>query len=289
MPTSRTNTVGVIGSGTMGSGIAQVCATAGLDVRLYDVAEEQLERALATVDKSLQRLVKSERLTTQEADEAPRRITTTTSLVEAASAADFVIEATPEQMDLKTDLFRQLESATPSHAVLATNTSNFSITEIAAATSQPERVIGMHWFNPPPVMRLIEIVRGLETSEETLAKTEALSADVGKETVVCADAQGFITTRAVIALTVEALRMLQEGVATKEDIDKAIRLGLNHPMGPLELADLTGLDTTHYVADAMTEAYGDRFRSPNVLRTLVRAGHYGRKTGRGMYDYRDES
>jgi 3-hydroxybutyryl-CoA dehydrogenase len=277
--------IAVLGSGTMGNGIAQVCATYGLQVALQDVDDAALERALGSIDRSLQRLRKAEKLTDDQVQEAKGRITTTTELAAAVDGVDAVIEAVPEKLELKQTIFADLERMAPSHAVLASNTSNFSITAIAAATDCADRVIGMHWFNPAPVMRLIEIVRGLETSDETLRRVEDLATAVGKETVVCKDAQGFITTRAVIALTMEACRMLEEGVATKEDIDKAIRLGLNHPMGPLELADLTGLDTTLSVAEAMTEAYGERFRSPNVLRTLVRAKHYGRKTGRGMYTY----
>ncbi len=285
MTTDSITTVAVLGSGTMGNGIAQVCAMYGLDVRMQDVEERFLDRALRAVDKSLARMVKAGKVDEGDVDAIRGRITTTTNRTQAVADADMVIEAVPEELALKQEIFAELEASAPDHAVLASNTSNFSITAIAAATGCPDRVVGMHWFNPPPVMRLIEIVRGVDTSDETIARTEQVAARVGKETVVCKDAQGFITTRAVIALTCEALRMLDEGVATREDIDKAIRLGLNHPMGPLELGDLTGLDTTLHVADAMTEAYGDRFRPSNTLRNLVRAGHHGRKTGRGMYEY----
>lgn len=277
--------VAVLGSGTMGNGIAQVCATHGLNVRMQDVESSLLDRADAAIRKSLRRVAKKGVIEDGQVDEILGRISTTTNRDEAVEGVDLVIEAIPENLDLKQEVFADVDAKTPDHAILASNTSNFSITAIASATQRPDQVIGMHWFNPPPVMKLIEIVRGIDTSDETVSAIEAVSRWVGKETVVCKDAQGFITTRAVIALTCEALRMLEEGVATKEDIDKAVRLGLNHPMGPLELGDLTGLDTTLHVADAMSQTYGERFLPTNTLRNLVRAGHHGRKSGRGMYDY----
>lgn len=279
-------TVAVLGSGTMGNGIAQVCATHGLEVRMQDVEESFLQRGRAAIRTSLERLAKKGRVATDDLDAIQGRITSVVDRHEAVDGVDLVVEAVPEDLELKLELFADLDRSTPDHTILASNTSNFSVTAIAAATDRPDRVIGMHWFNPAPVMRLIEIVRGHDTSDQTIAAIEHVSARLGKETVVCKDAQGFITTRAVIALTCEALRMLEEGVASKEDIDKAIRLGLNHPMGPLELGDLTGLDTTLHVADAMSQAYGNRFLPTNTLRNLVRAGHHGRKSGRGVYDYR---
>lgn len=278
-------TVAVLGSGTMGNGIAQVCATHGLDVRMQDVEQSLLDRAVTAIHKSLARVAKKGGIEEGQIDPILGRVSSTTDRDQAIEGADLVIEAIPENLDLKQEVFADLDAKTPDHAILASNTSNFSITAIAAATERPDQVIGMHWFNPPPVMKLIEVIRGVDTSEETVSAIEAVSRRMGKETVVCKDAQGFITTRAVIALTCEALRMLEEGVATKEDIDKAIRLGLNHPMGPLELGDLTGLDTTLHVADAMSQTYGERFLPTNTLRNLVRAGHHGRKSGRGMYDY----
>ncbi len=287
MVANEISKIAVLGSGTMGNGIAQVCATNGLDVRMQDVETSFLERGEAAIHKSLGRLVKAGKLDDGQVEQITGRITVTTDRDAAVDGVDLVIEAIPEDLDLKQEVFADLDEKTPEHAILASNTSNFSITAIASATKRPDRVIGMHWFNPAPVMKLIEIVRGVDTSDDTVSAIERASEQLGKESVVCKDAQGFITTRAVIALTCEALRMLEEGVASKEDIDKAIRLGLNHPMGPLELGDLTGLDTTLHVADAMSETYGERFLPSNTLRNLVRAGHYGRKTGRGVYDYDD--
>lgn len=277
--------IAVIGSGNMGNGIAQVCAAAGNKVFMRDVEQRFLDKAMENVTKSLGRLVKAGKITESQVEEIKSRITATTDLELAVRDASVVIEAVPEDLELKKQLYADLDRLTPPDCILASNTSNFSITAIASATKRTDKVVGMHWFNPPPVMRLIEIVRGLETSGATIEFIQALSESLGKETVVCKDAQGFITTRAVIALSLEAYRMLEEGIATKEDIDKAIRLGLNHPMGPLELADLTGQDVTLHVAEAMSLAYGDRFKPTNTLRNLVRAGRYGRKVGKGIYNY----
>jgi 3-hydroxybutyryl-CoA dehydrogenase len=277
--------VAVVGGGLMGNGIAQVCATAGLDVVLQDVDQSALERARGAMETSLGRLARAGRVDAGDVAAILGRVRLATELADAAAGAELVIEAVPEDLELKRSIFARLDEHAPAQAVLATNTSNLSVTAVAAATKRPEQVIGMHWFNPPPVMRLIEIVRGVLTSDETLAAVVALSGRLGKETVVCKDAQGFITTRLASALVVEAFRMLDEGVGTKEDIDKAIKLGLNHPMGPFELIDLTGLDTSLRVADALVEAYGDRFRASTTLRNMVRAGRFGRKVGKGMYDY----
>lgn len=277
--------VGVLGSGIMGGGIAQVCASGKLDVTLQDIDRGMLDRAMRNIERSLGRLSKAGKLDQEEIPRILARIATTSDLEDAVTGADLVIEAVPENLSLKKEVFAKLDRTAAARAILASNTSNLSITAIAAATERPERVIGMHWFNPPAVMRLIEIVRGLLTSDETVATVTGLAADLEREYVVCRDAQGFVTTRIVGALMVEAFRMLEEGVTSKEDIDKAVRLGLNHPMGPFELVDLTGLDTTLSVAEAMTEVYGDRFRPPNLLRNMVRAGRVGRKVGRGMYDY----
>ena len=267
--------VAVLGAGTMGGGIAALCLQSGFEVRLYDTFEESLEKAKA-------RCLKRTDETT-----VANNLTASTDLPEVVGEADFVIEAVPERLELKQSIFKQLGDLTPPHAVLATNTSELSVTAIAAATLRPERVIGMHWFNPPERMELIEIVRALQTSDETLRLTEAVAARCGKTTVVVEDRQGFVTTRAVAALLLEGIRMLEEGVAEPRDIDTAVKLGLNHPMGPLELADYIGLDTPLLIADSMTEALGERFRAPQTLRKLVEAGRLGRKTGQGFYDYRD--
>jgi len=275
----------VVGAGLMGHGIAQVCAAAGFPVMLVDINDEVLGRALGRIDSSLARLVKAGKLDEAGAAAIKERITTTTDLKAGASGADLIIEAVPERLELKRELFAELDRLAPAQAILATNTSELSVTAIAAATGRPEKVVGMHWFNPPVLMRLIEIVNGVDTSPQTTAAIQTLSARLGKETVVVQDRQGFITTRALGAFLAECVRMLEEGVAAPEDIDKAIKLGLNHPMGPLELADYTGLDTIAFVCEGLTHAYGDRFRAPQTLVKLVEAGHLGRKTGRGFYTY----
>jgi 3-hydroxybutyryl-CoA dehydrogenase len=277
-------TVAVVGGGAMGNGIAQVAATAGYDVILYDISDAALERATGTIRKSLERVVKAGKLSEGDFQVTLGRIKATKELADVA-AADYVIEAIPEIMELKQDMFKQLDALCKPHAILATNTSELSVTKIAAATNRPDRVIGMHWFNPPPVMKLVEIVRGVRTSDETLRLTEEVSHKMGKETVVCKDAQGFITSRALCALLVECYRIAEEGLASFEDIDKAIRLGLNHPMGPLELSDYVGMDVLVHASEGMVEAFGDRFRMPQSVIKQVEAGFYGRKSGRGFYDY----
>ncbi len=196
-----------------------------------------------------------------------------------------MIEAIPEDLDLKKDTFRDLDRFCRPEAILSSNTSNFSITALAAATRRPEKVVGLHYFNPPAMMKLIEIVQGLETSDETLETVLEFARKSGKETVLCKDSQGFITSRIINLWLTEAERILEEGIATKEDIDKACRLAFNHPMGPFELADFSGLDTKLYVADALNQSFGDRFRSSQTLRTMVAAGHLGRKSGKGWYKY----
>lgn len=277
--------IAVVGAGIMGNGIAQVAAQAGFNVVVRDVEDRFLRKALDNINASLERMVNSGRLEQTEANATLSRISLTTDLREACKDADVVVEAVPENLDLKKSVFKELDSICPEHTILASNTSQFSITAIAAATKRPEKVIGMHWFNPPVIMRLIEIVRGLETSDETLEIVQALANRFGKETVVCRDVQGFIVTRAALALRNECYRMLEEGVATKEDIDKAVKLGLNHPMGPFELGDFVGHDTTLKAMEALSEAFGERFRPTQMLRNIVAAGRLGRKTGKGWYDY----
>ncbi|MFI0369017.1 3-hydroxyacyl-CoA dehydrogenase family protein [Actinomadura sp. 1N219] len=280
----------VVGAGTMGNGIAQVLAQAGFEVGLVDVTKEALHRGEDRIDKSLGRLVKAGTLTEGEATAARARIASTTDLDAAAAGIDYAIESVPEDLELKRDIMARLDAAAPDHAILATNTSQFGVSAIASATQRPEQVIGTHWFNPPAVMRLIEIVRGIATSDATLDATQELAAACGKETVVCKkENQGFITSRLILLFNLEAMRIVEEGIATVEDVNKACVLGFNHPMGPLDTMDLGGLDTVLYAAEAMTHHYGDRFRAPQMLRSLVSAGHLGRKTGRGLRDYPEES
>lgn len=265
--------VSVIGAGTMGGGVAALLLQHGHEVALFDLDTKALERAR-------QRAVK------RAADAvAEQRLTLSSDLAEVVAQADFVIEAVPEKLALKQEIFAQLDRFAPSHAVLASNTSELSITAIAGATGRPDQVVGMHWFNPPERMELVEVVRGVRSSDLAVAATCALAESCGKTTVTVVDRQGFVTTRAVAALLLEGVRMLEEGVAAPRDIDTAVRLGLNHPMGPLELCDYIGLDTVLLIAESMTDAFGARFRAPQTLRKLVEAGHLGRKSGRGFFDY----
>lgn len=266
------HTVAIIGAGTMGGGIATLCLMNGLAVRLYDPSEAALEKAQS-------------RLRKRNDEQAMARCLLSNDLGQLVHDADYVIEAVPEKLELKRDIFAQLDALTPAHSILATNTSELSVTAIAAATKRPAQVIGMHWFNPPERMALVEIVQAVQTSEATLATTQALAARCGKQTVVVKDRQGFVTTRALAALLGEAMRMLEEGIASPEDIDTAVKLGLNHPMGPLELADYVGLDTMLFISESMTEAMGERFRPTQTLRKLVEAGRLGRKSGAGFYHY----
>jgi 3-hydroxybutyryl-CoA dehydrogenase len=286
MSEQNINKVVVVGGGIMGNGIAQVIASAGLDVTIVDVAQDALERARARIAKSIGRLVSAGKLSQEAADEALGRLSFTTDLPSAAAQADHAIETVVEDLDIKAGVLQALDAACRDDVVIASNTSQFSISLLAAATRRPDRVIGSHWFNPPPVMALIEIIRGVETSDETLAATVELASRYGKQTVVCdKDTPGFITSRLIVLLALEAMRILEEGIADAEDINKACVLAFGHAMGPLDTIDFSGLDTTLKVANAMTEQYGERFLAPQNLRALVNGGHLGRKTGRGFSDY----
>ena len=280
----------VVGGGVMGNGIAQVVAQAGLQVTVVDVSEEALERARHRIDRSLARFVKSERLTEEESDAARERIATSTDLEEAASGADHAIESVIEDLDVKSDVLRRLDAACRDDVIFASNTSQFPISALAAATSRPDRVIGSHWFNPPPMMDLIEVIRGVDTSDQTLNTTLALAERYGKQTVVCRkDTPGFITSRLIVTLALEAMRIVEEGIADPEDVDLACVKAFNHAMGPLDTIDYSGLDTTLRVADNMRGTYGERFLAPQNLRALVHAGKLGRKTGSGFRSYDEES
>jgi 3-hydroxybutyryl-CoA dehydrogenase len=280
----------VVGGGTMGNGIAQVVAGAGLEVTIVDVDEGALERARKRIDRSLERFVKSERVSAKEADATRARIATTTNLDAAAKAADHAIETVIEDIDVKTDVLGRLDAACRDDVILASNTSQFPISALAAATSRPDRVIGSHWFNPPPMMDLIEVIRGVATSDETLATTLGLAERYGKRTVVCQkDTPGFITSRLIVTLALEAMRIVEEGIADPDDVDLACVKAFNHAMGPIDTTDYSGLDTTLRVADNMRNTYGERFLAPQNLRALVNAGRLGRKSGTGFKSYEQES
>ncbi|MBN1636512.1 MAG: 3-hydroxyacyl-CoA dehydrogenase family protein [Deltaproteobacteria bacterium] len=277
--------VAVIGAGTMGNGIAQVVSTPGYRVWINDINEEILEKAKASISASLDRIIRKGKINADDKREILGRITFMPELKEALKDADVVIEAVLENLELKKQLFGKLDTFCKPKAILASNTSQFSITAIASGVADPSRVIGMHWFNPPVIMKLIEIVRGLETSDETVEQIRQFAASVGKEVVVCRDSQGFISTRVLVALRLECYRLLEEGVATKEDIDKTLRLAFGHPMGQFELADLSGLDIEVPICEALAKVYGERYRPPQALLQLVAAGRIGRKSGNGWYDY----
>jgi 3-hydroxybutyryl-CoA dehydrogenase len=277
--------VAVIGSGTMGSGIAQVAARAGYETALFDAAPGVAQKALERIGEALARAVDKGKCTAAERTQALGRLRPFTSLEEAAAFADLVIEAAPEDLPLKKELFSRLSRAARSEAILASNTSSLPITAIASAAKGPERVIGLHFFNPVPVMKLLEIVQGERTAPLVVAAARAVGARLGKEVVVVRDAPGFATSRLGLALSLEAMRMVEEGVASVEEIDRAIELGYGHPMGPLKLTDVVGLDVRLAIAEHLYAELGERFRPPQLLRRMVRAGKLGKKAGEGFYKY----
>jgi len=279
--------LGVIGAGQMGNGIAHVAAAAGIAVVMRDLEDGFVRKGLDTVAKNLQRGVDKGKMTAAEKEAVLARITGTTQLADLAGC-DLVVEAAVEKLDVKLELFAALDAIVKPDAILATNTSSLPITKIAAATRRPDRVIGMHFMNPVPLMKLVEVIRGLQTSDATAAETKALAESMGKTPVECRDAPGFVSNRVLMPLINEAIFCLNEGVADAAAIDTIMKLGMNHPMGPLTLADFIGLDTCLYILEVLHRGLGeDKYRPCPLLRKYVEAGWLGKKSGRGFYDYRE--
>ena len=279
--------VAVLGCGLMGSGIAEVCARAGLETTVREVDDELLEAGLGRIRKSLGRAAAKGKLEDGQMDEILTRITGTTRIADLAEA-DIVIEAIVENLEVKTRTFAELDRTVQEKAIFASNTSSLTITELAAATARTDRFLGLHFFNPVPVMKLVEIVRILSTADEAVAAAQEFVLAIGKQPVLCRDNSGFIVNRLLVPYLLDAIRAVEEGLGSIEDIDKAMQLGCGHPMGPLTLLDFVGLDTTYFIANIMFEEYREkRFAPPPLLKRMVLAGHNGRKAGRGFYNYGD--
>jgi 3-hydroxybutyryl-CoA dehydrogenase len=276
----------VIGAGTMGAGIAHVAAYSGFSVRLLDIDRGAVDAGIAHVSKTLAKGIALDKVTETHANETLARIQGVTETLEAVADADLVIEAIPENMELKKMLFQDLSTMMRDDAILATNTSSLSVTELASAAPHPDRVVGMHFFNPPHILTLLELVRAWQTSEETVAAVHAAGERMERDMIIVHDSPGFATSRLGLILGLEAMRMVQAGVATVEDIDAAMTLGYRHPMGPLKLTDHVGLDVRLAIAEHLHREIGEQFRPPQILRQLVRAGKLGKKTGEGFYDWR---
>jgi len=280
-------TIGVVGAGTMGNGIAQVAATAGYNVIMSDVEDRFVQNGIKSVDKFLAKSVEKGKMAADDKNAIMGRIKGTTK-IEDMKDADLVVEVILEKMDLKKQVFKQLDEITRKDVILATNTSSMSITEIATATSKPDKVVGMHFFNPVPLMKLVEVIRGIRTGDDTVATTLDLARKLGKEPVeVKVDVPGFLANRLMIAVAIEAIKLYEQGIASKEDVDKAAKLGLNYPMGPFELMDLTGIDINYHVMDYFHQELPKELKwdSPLTIKNMVKAGLLGRKTGAGWYDY----
>lgn len=284
----QVRTVAVIGAGTMGSGIAQICAQSGWETRLFDTFPESLDRGMENIVQFWNKGIEKGKTTTKEKEIWSENLIVCNDLSKAVEDADLVIEAVPEIMELKKEIFGELEKKAPKHAILATNTSSLPISSIANVTTCPERVIGMHFFNPVPIMKLLEIVRHEQCSEETITIAKLIGATMGKETIIVKDVPGFATSRLGVVLGNEAIKMLSEGVASANDIDKAMKLGYKHPMGPLELSDLVGLDVRRDILNGLADSFEDETYRPHpLLDALVSEGSLGRKTGKGIYNWND--
>jgi 3-hydroxybutyryl-CoA dehydrogenase len=283
---SNIKKVAVLGAGTMGHGIGQVCAGEGCTVVLYDIDDTAVRRGLDRIEGNLAKGVTLGKVAPEEKDATFERLSASTSIAEAVEGADLVVEAAPEVMDLKRQIFSEVDAAAPSHAVLATNTSSLSIEQIAQGTSDPSRLVGLHFFNPVHIMKLVEVVWGPETSDDTRDTAVAFVRRLGKEPIVVKDSPGFASSRLGIVLGMEAIRMVEDGVGSPEDIDKAMELGYRHPMGPLKLTDLVGLDVRLGIADYLCEALdSEAFRPPELLRRMVEEGKLGKKSGQGFYEW----